>query len=322
MRIPVAAGIIVAALTVPLGGSAVADPRPTLQQAKAKLAKLNDQADKVVDQYNAATEKQKNAKKKYQRLKDEYAKQNGTVDGLRRQLVGMAVTAYQGAELSTWPGMMGQQDPAAMLVGLASISQLSASRSQSLTAFDAATRDLVRKRDAAKKALGETEKVLDEVRGEKKKVEGLVKEQTKLLRRLGAFRNGDPNSQGVKYTGSASGNARQVLSFAFAQIGKPYRYGGTGPGGYDCSGLTQAAWRSGGVSLPRTTWEQWRWGAGRKVSMDALQPGDLLFSHGLGHVGIYAGNNKMVHAPQTGDVIKVVSLDSYGRGRFVGAIRP
>ena len=133
---------------------------------------------------------------------------------------------------------------------------------------------------------------------------------------------GDTNSPGIKYTGPASGDALGALQFAYAQVGKPYRYGGTGPGAYDCSGLTQAAWRAAGVSLPRTSAQQWAWGASRRVSMDELQPGDLLFSAGLGHVAMYAGNGEMVHAPRTGDVVKVVTLDSYGRSRFVGAVRP
>ncbi|MGW4800129.1 C40 family peptidase, partial [Nonomuraea sp. NPDC004297] len=77
-----------------------------------------------------------------------------------------------------------------------------------------------------------------------------------------------------------------------------------------------------GVTLPRTTYTQWSWGAGRRVDLDAVKPGDLLFSRGLGHMGIYAGGGKMVHAPQTGDVVKVVDLDDYWRGRLVGAVRP
>ncbi|MFC7587587.1 C40 family peptidase [Nonomuraea antimicrobica] len=75
------------------------------------------------------------------------------------------------------------------------------------------------------------------------------------------------------------------------------------------------------MTLPRTTWQQWAWGANRKVDLDDLQPGDLIFSEGLGHVSIYAGNGDIVHAPQTGDVVKVVKLSAYGRN-LVGAIRP
>lgn len=310
----------VAVLLLPLDG-AVADPTPTIAQAKAKLAKLNDKADKVVDRYNTATEKYKKAARAYGKLSDSYKRKVATVAGLRTQLVSMAVGDYQVGSQTSWPALMGNADPATLLNGLALADQLAAERSQRLAAFDRENRGLVVERDKAKVALGVADKARDAVAGDKAEIMKLITQQKKLLTKLGAYRTGDPNSSGVKYTGSASGNAAAVLSFAYAQVGKPYQYGGTGPGGWDCSGLTQASWRAGGVSLPRTTWEQWSWGASRKVSVDALEPGDLIFSEGLGHVSIYAGDGKIVHAPQTGDVVKVVNLSDYGRP-LAGAIRP
>ncbi|WP_432559141.1 NlpC/P60 family protein [Granulicoccus sp. GXG6511] len=93
-----------------------------------------------------------------------------------------------------------------------------------------------------------------------------------------------------------------ALAFARAQIGKSYIYGGTGPSGYDCSGLTGAAWRSAGVSLPRTS--QAQFGAGRPVSIDQLAPGDLVFYYsGISHVAIYAGGGQIVHASRPGKPI-------------------
>ncbi|MBB5139697.1 cell wall-associated NlpC family hydrolase [Thermocatellispora tengchongensis] len=320
-RLPVAVGLVAATLLIAPIDGAVADPQPTVAQARAKLEKLNEQADKVVDRFNLARERYKKAKKKYEALNSELKTQESTVEGLRKQLVGVVRSTYQGGDLFGWGGFLAVDDPAAVLGGLASVSQLSAQRARSLDAFDQATKGLRDKRDKAKSAYAEADKVLDDLRKEKAKADRLVAEQTKLLRRLGTYNSGNRNSKGITYTGNASGNARQVLQFAFAQVGKPYQYGGSGPGSWDCSGLTQAAWRAGGVSLPRTTWEQWNWGADRRVSLDALQPGDLVFSNGLGHVGIYAGGGKMVHAPQTGDVVKVVPLSAYG-GRLVGAVRP
>ncbi|MFB9717101.1 C40 family peptidase [Planobispora longispora] len=322
-RVPLAAGLALAALLLPAipVGDAFAEPKPTIAQAKKKLAKLNEEADKIVERYNQAGEKWKRAKKKYQKLNGELTRQSEKVTGLREDLVTMAVTTYQMGGVAGWQGMVAQADPTTLLRGLAAADQLSASRSESVTAFDQATKDLRASRDKAKAALTEADRTRDELAKEKAKADRMVRAQTKLLRELGAFRVGDPNSSGIQYTGPASGNARAALEFAFAQVGKPYQYGGTGPGGWDCSGLTQASWRAGGVSLPRTTWEQWSWGASRRVSLDELQPGDLIFSEGLGHVSLYAGNGQIVHAPQTGDVVKVVSLSSYGR-RLVGAVRP
>jgi cell wall-associated NlpC family hydrolase len=217
--------------------------------------------------------------------------------------------------------MVGQGDPSGMLSSMALAGHLSQEKLDRLAAFDRENRGLKGERDKAEKAFASADKVRDGVDNERDAIQKLIAQQKKLLDKLGAYKAGDPNSVGIKYTGSASGNAAAVLSFAFAQVGKPYIFGGTGPRGYDCSGLTQAAWRAGGVSLPRTTWQQWAWGSKRKVDIKDLQPGDLIFSSGLGHVSIYAGNGKIVHAPQTGDVVKVVTLSAYG-GTLVGAVRP
>ncbi|WP_240776774.1 NlpC/P60 family protein [Nonomuraea basaltis] len=301
-------------------GSAAADPSPA--KARAKLVKLNEQADQMVERYNQATETFKKAKKKFDVLNAELASKSTQVDDLRQDLITAAVSDYQNGASLGWRRFVGEGSPEALLSGMASLDQIAQDRAAKVRAFEKSTKDLRDRRNAAKSVLAEAETARDKVRGEKTKVDKLVDQQTKLLRRLGSFNAGNPNSVGIKYTGPASGNARLALQFAFAQVGKPYRYGATGPDSFDCSGFTQAAWRTGGVELPRTTYTQWSWGADRRVPLTALEPGDLLFSKGLGHMGMYAGNGKMVHSPQTGDVVKVVDLDDYWRNRLLGAIRP
>ncbi|MFI7632838.1 NlpC/P60 family protein [Nonomuraea sp. NPDC049400] len=301
-------------------GAAVADPSPA--QARAKLVKLNERADQVVERFNQATEAYKKARKKYDALNAEFGRKDAQADTLRQDLVGAAVGDYQHGPFRGWERLTGQGDPEAILGGMASLQQLAEARAAKVGAYLAAAKELRDRRDEAKAVLAEAESARDKAGDEKAEIEKLIAEQTKLLRGLGTYRTGNTNSRGIPYTGSASGNARAALRFAFAQVGKPYRYGGTGPGSYDCSGLIQAAWRAAGVALPRTTWTQWSWGSDRRVPLNALEPGDLLFSKGLGHMGMYAGNGKMVHAPQTGDVIKVVDLDDYWRNRLAGAIRP
>jgi cell wall-associated NlpC family hydrolase len=311
-------GLAIGLLLTPMGG-ALADPKPTVSQAKAKLKKLNDKADKVVDRYNTATEKYKTAKGRYVQLNESYRRKLATVADLREQVVAMAVDTYKMGDYTALPTMITSDEPGDMLYSMSLTRQLSQERAAKLAAFDRENRGLKTERDSAQDALGDADKERDAVNKDRREILKLIAEQKKLLNRLGAYRAGNPNSTGLKYTGPASGNAAAALSFAYAQIGKPYVFGGTGPGGYDCSGLTQAAWRAAGVELPRTTWQQWT--AGRPVDMSDLQAGDLIFSEGLGHVSIYAGNGQMVHAPQTGDVVKVVALSAYGRS-FAGARRP
>ena len=103
-------------------------------------------------------------------------------------------------------------------------------------------------------------------------------------------------------------------------LGVPYVWGGASPSGFDCSGLIMYAYAQIGVSLPHHAASQY--GMGSSVSRDALQPGDLVFFNGLSHAGIYIGGGQFIHAPHTGDVVKVSSLsDSWYASTWVGARR-
>ena len=106
---------------------------------------------------------------------------------------------------------------------------------------------------------------------------------------------------------AAARGAGAAISEARAQLGKPYSWGGSGPNSFDCSGLTSWAWRAGGVSLPHNAAAQQ--GRGRSVSRGELQPGDLVFFGSPAyHVGLYVGDGMMIHAPTTGDVVKMSPL--------------
>ena len=110
-----------------------------------------------------------------------------------------------------------------------------------------------------------------------------------------------------------------VVGVAYAQLGKPYVWGAEGPNSFDCSGLTMYCYRVGaGISISHSSYAQASCGA--SVSVSELAPGDILGFRGWGHVGLYVGGGEFIHAPQTGDVVKVSSLAS--RGNFCGAVRP
>ncbi|MBC7248431.1 MAG: C40 family peptidase [Actinobacteria bacterium] len=111
--------------------------------------------------------------------------------------------------------------------------------------------------------------------------------------------------------------APDVIKVAYAQLGKPYRYAGSGPDVFDCSGLVMYCYAQVGVSLPHSSYMQARCGV--PVSYSELQPGDLVFFHGYGHVGLYIGNGQYIHAPRTGDVVRIADLGR--RGDFCGAVR-
>ncbi|MFJ9740166.1 NlpC/P60 family protein [Streptomyces sp. NPDC101166] len=132
-----------------------------------------------------------------------------------------------------------------------------------------------------------------------------------------------PSSSASSSTADASygTKAGKALSFARAQIGKPYVWGATGPDSYDCSGLTQAAWKAAGVSLPRTTYDQV--GAGTTVSLADALPGDLIFFYDdVTHVGLYIGNGMMIHAPKPGAYVREESVFYDGESAIHSVVRP
>ncbi|MFE9439709.1 NlpC/P60 family protein [Streptomyces sp. NPDC006602] len=115
--------------------------------------------------------------------------------------------------------------------------------------------------------------------------------------------------------------AEKALAFARAQIGKPYVWGATGPESYDCSGLTQAAWKAAGVDIPRVTYDQVN--AGTTVSLSAAQPGDLVFFYDdISHVGLYIGNGMMIHAPKPGAYVREESIYYDGESSIYSVVRP
>ncbi|MHC3468307.1 C40 family peptidase [Streptomyces sp. 7R007] len=126
---------------------------------------------------------------------------------------------------------------------------------------------------------------------------------------------------GTSSDGSYATKADKALAFARAQIGKPYVWGATGPDSYDCSGLTQAAWKAAGVTLPRTTYDQVN--AGTTVSLADAQPGDLIFFYDdVSHVGIYIGNGMMIHAPKPGAYVREESIYYGGESIIHSVVRP
>ena len=139
-----------------------------------------------------------------------------------------------------------------------------------------------------------------------------------LLAACAPFRHGSPGE------GVPADPGRAVLEAAETRIGAPYRYGGSGPEAFDCSGLVAYAHRQAGIAVPRTAAEQFS--KATPVKRRELRPGDLVFfrlsGREVGHVGIYVGDDRFVHAPQSGGHVRLASLeDEWYRERFVGAGR-
>ncbi|MEU1028158.1 NlpC/P60 family protein [Streptomyces mirabilis] len=150
---------------------------------------------------------------------------------------------------------------------------------------------------------------------EKKAQEAAAQQQT-------SGTTGTSGTSGSSTTDSSyTAKADKALAFARTQVGKPYVWGATGPGSYDCSGLTQAAWKAAGVDLPRTTWDQVN--VGTTVPLSDIKPGDLVFFYDdISHVGLYVGNGMMIHAPKPGAYVREESIFYGGESIIHSVVRP
>jgi cell wall-associated NlpC family hydrolase len=159
---------------------------------------------------------------------------------------------------------------------------------------------------------------------QKASMDKLVSQQEALVAQLtpaqAASQLGAGGSTTAKYTGPTGTQADTAVQFAYDQLGCPYVFGGTGPcgSGFDCSGLTMQAWAAAGISIPRTSEEQWA----ELPHVSTLEPGDIMEFDGEGHVGIYVGNNELIDAPHTGLDVELVSFSGWYQTYYDGALQP
>ena len=164
--------------------------------------------------------------------------------------------------------------------------------------------------------LSERKRLLGTIKDEIAKIQAAERARQARLANQARTRIAASQSSGG---GNPTGHYSGVVGIAMQYLGTPYVWGGASPSGFDCSGFTMYVFAQAGVSLPHNAAMQY--GYGSPVSMGNLQPGDLVFFNGLGHVGIYIGGGQFIHSPHTGDVVKISSLSGWYSSTFVGARR-
>jgi peptidoglycan DL-endopeptidase CwlO len=178
--------------------------------------------------------------------------------------------------------------------------------------------DRAAQRESIESQLAERQQLLSSIRSE---VERLKRQEAAEQERLAAAVQGrlDSSPPPPSGGGNPGGGYPGVVGIAMQYLGVPYVWGGASPSGFDCSGFTMYVYAKVGISLPHNAAMQY--GYGSPVSRENLQPGDLVFFNGLGHMGIYIGGNQMIHAPHTGDVVKISALTGWYADTYVGARR-
>jgi cell wall-associated NlpC family hydrolase len=349
-NITIVALIVLAATTV--GGARNRAGAAPIDDKRAEAAALQDQIDAngeqigaLGEQFNAAQLRLDEANQKITDAQAQIDAAKAEVARIRGLIRVRAASVYKRALAGESLGEFDLGD-AKHLVSRKHYAEAQATRDADLLdQLDRAQQDLTRVRGDAEAARAQAERdqttidatrteleaanakqeaILSQVNGE---LEQLVQEEARrraeeaaraARSRYAPGALGDGNPEAFPNLPAPGAAAAAAIEFARAQLGKPYRYAAVGPDSYDCSGLTMAAYGAAGISMPHYSGAQYS--SLPHVSLDAMLPGDLVFwgSGGGSHVGIYVGNGLMIHAPHTGDVVKIAAV----YGRPVGAARP
>jgi peptidoglycan DL-endopeptidase CwlO len=315
-----AAGLLISA------GAAGASPKPTVSQVKAKLNKLTAQENWLIQRYDQASEDLSGARQRLKLVNQEIARDQVLFHSMQGAIGQIASTAYENGSMTSPLGVLTAVDPQTLLAQSAILTHLSTSRQQQLTQVNLTARALADAKQTGQRTESAVASLKNQLASQKANLTKLITKQQNLLNTLTAQQQADLIGGGALVGGvntvPTNTQAGKAVAFAFAQLGCPYVFGGTGPcgSGFDCSGLTMQAWAAAGVAIPRTSEAQ----AGlTSVSLSALQPGDILEFAGDSHVGIYVGHNMLIDAPQPGLNVEEVSLSSsWYAANLDGAFRP
>jgi peptidoglycan DL-endopeptidase CwlO len=309
------------------GSSAAAAPQPTAAQVQHKLNQLNNQAQRLDEQYDQVKQELSSANQQLELVNTEAARYRDRFDAMQEEVAEIATQAYENGTITSPEALLTSSNPQQILDQSSILLELSSSNSAAMNAFLAAARQLANAQASARRVKAGILALKDKLAAEKKALNKQYAQQKALLAQLtpaeqtGLGPGGGSGTIGAHDPLPTSTQAEKAVEFAFDQIGCPYVFGGTGPchDGFDCSGLTQAAWAFAGVSIPRTSEEQADLPA---VPESELQPGDILEFLGDGHVGIYVGNNELIDAPQTGEDVQEVAFTGWYQENFDGAVEP
>jgi len=333
---------VVSLLVVPASVGQAA-PIPSAADAQRTISQLQDRVDRATEDYDNARVALARSQDREKRLRAEQATQQLRVDGLQAQVAEFAAAAYRRGRVDVVSSLLQSGSPQMFLDEMSTLDNLSRDQRAQLDQLVAARRVLTQQKRTVDAELATQRKTESTLQAHKVAIEKdlatwqALKARADALARARASRAtrtaAPPRRRAATsarstaathsaapvggYAGSASGSAAVALRTAYAQLGKPYQWGAAGPGSFDCSGLMMYSWAAAGVSLPHSSGAQY--GSGQHVSRSALRPGDLVFfGSPIYHVGMYVGGGMMIHAPTTGDVVRIAPILS----DFVGATRP
>ncbi|GGV57641.1 hypothetical protein GCM10010277_59770 [Streptomyces longisporoflavus] len=321
-----------AATATAFDGTGHADPRLSPAEVKTRVDALYREAEVATEKYNGAKEKSESAEKSLGELRDEAARKTEKLNTARAGLGSLAAAQYRSGGIDPAVQLALSSDPDQYLERAALADRADSRQASAVSGVQKQLQELDQLHTEADDTLTRLKSRQAELKKHKKTVTGKLAAAKELLSQLTGDQRAELAGGGEQDRASRAGdrkdspgalgkapNARAsaAVSYAYKALGSPYVWGATGPDAFDCSGLTQAAYRSAGVDLPRTTYAQIA--AGQRVPRSQLRPGDLVFFYqGISHVGLYVGNGQMIHAPNPSAPVRLAPISQMP---FAGAAR-
>jgi peptidoglycan DL-endopeptidase CwlO len=334
-------GVVVGTALLLAGGLAAtvasqvagAEPKPTIAKVQQEINVLTGTFNKAVEQYDSVEQQLTAAKASLSHVNTEMARAQARYNDARVKVVQIADASYMDSSSTSLAGLLTANNPATVLAEASIVMQLTGDRNLETADFLADAQQLSSVRAEQLRTEYGISQLANERKQTKNSIASLLDKEKATLDSLDAAQQaavqqqtlgGTGTSTGTQtYTGPTGTQADTAVKFVYDQLSCPYVYGGTGPCkyGYDCSGLVQAAWAAAGISIPRDTYEQYA--ALPHIPLSDIQPGDLLYYNGIGHVAMYVGDGYIIDAPQPGmDVEKIPMSTPWYAETFDGAARP
>lgn len=327
-----AAFLLAGGVATGVAQSARAVPQPTVAEVQAQINVLTAKFNKAVEQYDQVAQQLTAAKARLSQVNKEMAGDEANYNDARARVVQLANASYMDAGQMSLAGVLTTNDPAKVLADASLVMQLTGTRNMLTQRFLSLAQQVSSVQQEQQRTEYGIQQLVNQRARTKDSIQKLLKSKQATLDSLTAQQQqtvianglgGSGGSTSGTYTGPTGTQADTAVAFAYKQLGCPYVYGGTGPcgAGFDCSGLAQAAWAAAGISIPRDTYEQWA--ALPHVSSSSIQPGDLLYYDGIGHVAIYVGGGYIIDAPSSPySVEKIPMSTAWYADNFDGAARP
>jgi peptidoglycan DL-endopeptidase CwlO len=305
-------------LSIVVAGASPARAEPSVSEIEKQIDEAWNKLEPVIEKHNAAREELAAKRTQAQALARRIKPLQLQIELAMAKVGDLAARAYKGQQTSALTAILSSGSPDAFVDQLELLDQFARRQHRDVQAVLDLKQKLAAQKQPLDQLVTELAQRTAELAAKKKQIDAEIDRLQKLRLQvyettttLGSLR---PAPCPSYYPGGGAGKA---VTFACSQIGKPYVWGADGPGSYDCSGLTMAAWARAGVDLPHNAAAQRR--EVPYIRRSELRPGDLVFYYSdLHHVAMYAGNGWIVHASRAGEPVKMRRMDaapinSYGR---------